>query len=229
MTTTPTSNPESTAENQAAQAASRLLFPHYSQLDPSWGFEVGTERTMCGLVSVKSVIDHYNGKSGLETPDIKTLLDIVIGANDAKVNGMSHAVEVELLKAQGLVAWRRNWEAPASDPQWFVDNEQYTPEQVAAVTSQQFEELIVDSVPERELLSITASLDEQNPVIVSVKPGFGGNRADHQIVLVGKETSKHGDSFVIMDPEHAPGSTLHTEPVERFFEYFNNRAIFVKQ
>lgn len=229
MTKTSALDHEPTSENQAAQAASRLLFPHYSQLDPSWGFEAGTERMMCGLVSVKSVIDHYNAKLERKTPDIHTLLEIVFDANDTKVNGMSHAVEVEMLKAQGLVAWRRNWDAPSSDVQWFVDNERYTPEQIAAVNTQQLEEYIVDDVQERELLSITRSLDQENPVIVSVKPGFGGNRADHQIVIVTRETTADSDIFVIMDPEHAPDSELNTETVERFFEYFNNRAIFVKQ
>ena len=224
MTQTPTNSVE-----RLSAPISRLMFSHYSQLDPEWGFEIGTERSMCGLVCVKSIIDHYNNKSGFDIPHISTLLDAVKAADDNKPNGISHAVEVELLKAQGLVAWRRNWDAPSSDSSWLINNEHYSDEQANALDTQQLEELAFDTIHDRELLSINDALSGENPVITSMKGGFGGNTRDHQVVIVGREFTDDGETFIIMDPEHKPGSTLHAEPIERFFEYFNNRAIFVKQ
>jgi len=224
MTQIPTSNVE-----RLSAPVSRLMFSHYSQLDPAWGFEVGTERSMCGLVCVKSIIDHYNNQSGFDLPHISDLLETVHTADDAKPNGISHAVEVDLLKTQGLVAWRRNWDAPSSDSSWLIENEHYSDEQADAINTQQLEELAFDSIHDRELVSINDALSAENPVIASMKGGFGGNTRDHQVVIVGREFTDDGEIFVIMDPEHKPGSTLHAEPIERFFEYFNNRAIFVKQ
>jgi len=204
-------------------------FSHYSQLDPQWGFAIGTERSMCGLVCVKSILDYYSHKSGFETPYISTLLAMVDAAHDIKQNGISHAVEVAIFKAHGLTAWRRNWEAPSSDSSWLVQNEHYSNQQVEAVDTQQLHEQTFDSIRERQLVSINEALANENPIIASMKAGFGGNSGDHQVVIVGKEQNEEGEAFVIMDPEHIPGSTLHIEPIERFFHYFNNRAIFTKQ
>jgi len=217
------------AVEKLSSPVARLMFSHYSQLDPKWGFASGTERSMCGLICVKAIIDHYNNKSGFDIPHISTLLAMVDSAHDIKPNGISHAVEVDILKAHNLIAWRRNWEAPSTDSSWLVDNEHYTDEQLRAINTQQLQELAFDSLRERQLLSIDEALNNENPVIASMKAGFGGNSGDHQVVIVGREHSEEGEAFVIMDPEHIPGSTLHIEPLERFFKYFNNRAIFVKQ
>lgn len=228
MTKISTNTFEYSEQEQTLATISRLEFPHYSQLDPSWGFEDGTERRMCGLTCTKAVIDHYSELTGVASLPMNEIVTIINDADDEKINGTSHAVEVEILKSQGLVSWRRNWDAPSTDIQWLIENERYSREQVDAISEQQLQELIFDSKHERELASISAALEEGTPVIASVAPGFGGNKADHQIVLLAREITPVGDSLIIMDPEKVPGSSLQVEPVERFLEYFNDRAIFTK-
>lgn len=220
---------EITFARTAAQSAMRLEFEHNSQLDSKWNFEPGTERMMCGLVCLKSVIDYYSDQSGIESPDMDTLVRTVKEANDPKENGTSHAVQVDILKSQGLVAWRRNWDAPSSDTKWLVKNERYLSEQISAIDKQTSYEYRLSTLREQMLVSITNSLAEGNPVIASVQAGFDSNRADHQIVITGKTTTEQGEDFVIMDPIRSPGSSLHTVTVDQFFDYFNNRAIFTKQ
>lgn len=222
-------NSELTMEVQAAHAATRLMFPRYSQLDPAWGFEAGTERNMCGVISTKAIIDFYCEQSGVETPSMDTLLQQINDAHGFASNGIQHAVEVDVLKSYGLVAWRRNWDTPSSNTEWFIDNEGYSDEQILAIEQQIGVEAAMDTQQQQELAAITASLDNDNPVIVSVKPGFTTNRANHQVVLVDYGATNDGDVFYVMDPVHETGAPLYVEPVEHFFDYFNHKAIFTKQ
>lgn len=218
-----------TIDRQTARRNSyQLSFPRYSQLDPEWDFEPGMERHMCSFVSTKALIDYYSEQTGIESPSMDDLIGINERLNDKKPNGMSHAVEVTMLKNQGLVSWRRNWNAPSNDTQWFADHEGYDAEQLAAVDTQQLSELGFDTLQEKQFSSISESLRSENPVIASVKAGFTQNRGDHQVVIIDRKTTEDGECFVIMDPVSKPGSELHVATVHRFFEYFNNCAIFTK-
>lgn len=205
----------------------QLTVPSYSQMDERWGFEPGTERSMCGIVCVKAVADYYAERVGGAAPAPTELADEVRRMGGWGEVGISHAAEVNLLKAQGLLAWRRNWDAPDSDPQWLVDHEGYDPAQVAAVRLQQAAEDAVTTKPERELLAITEALTAQNPVIASVRAGYGGNQASHQVVIIGRQRDVAGDSLLVMDPERATGTNVLKDRTDHFLAYFNNRAIFV--
>jgi hypothetical protein len=198
--------------------------PRYSQLDVQWGFEPGTERTMCGIISAKTVIDFYF--PGGATPTALDILDFISTHHGLRAEGVGHAAEVDLLKHEGLLAWRRNWLAPSDDLSWLVENEGYNDAQVGAIQAQYALEHQQPDGARAALSSIKTALDDYRPVIASVRPGFGGNRADHQIVL----TSVSGDDQTItfMDPERLPGANLRTESLERFIENFNFRAIFTQ-
>lgn len=207
----------------------KLRVPLYSQMDPQWGFEPGTERSMCGIMCLKAFADYYASTTEKIAPLVPQLLDEVNAADGWKGSGIiSHAVEVDILKQLGLVAWRRNWKAPSTDVQWLVENEGYNAEQVAEVTAQQAAESSAASVRDKELMSIRMALAAGNPVIASVRGGFGNNKADHQIVLAGWEDDEGGGNFWVMDPERAPGSRMHKSHVSHFFAHFNNRAIFAE-
>jgi hypothetical protein len=207
----------------------KLRVPVCSQMDPQWGFEPGTERSMCGIMCLKTFADYYASTTGKIAPLVPQLLDEVNAAGGWKDSGIiSHAVEVDILKGLGLIAWRRNWYAPTIDPQWFVDNEGYNSEQVAEVNAQQAAESSAASVQDNQLRSIQAALMARNPVIASVRAGFGGNTASHQIVVAGWENDEQGGSFWVMDPERPPGSPLQKTKASHFFTYFNSRAIFAK-
>ena len=199
-------------------------FPHYSQLDQKWGFERGTERSMCGVICTKAVMDFYAQDS--PAPGIEELLNAVHDVNGLKADGIQHAVEVNLLQDQGLLAWRRNWVAPTADPQWLVDNEGYGGDQVLAIQAQLANEQLGRTLAEQELISIQTSLNVHRPVIASMAANFGGNTGDHQVVLVGM--SQDDGQILIMDPEWQPGSEIRVETIARFLEYFNHRAIFTR-
>jgi hypothetical protein len=204
-------------------------FPDYSQLDSKWGFDPGLERTMCGIVCTKALLDYYGRKQKKPVPAMSSLLETLNNSNAQASNGIKHSVEVDILSKQGLVAWRRNWNAPSTDVQWLVDNEQYTKTQVDQISSQQQPEQLMPSQQTKELFTIAVSLQNENPVIASVKAGFGGNNADHQIVIISSEEENGVTYYKVMDPERPVGSTIHSVPVERFLEYFNNRAIFATE
>jgi hypothetical protein len=201
-------------------------FPDYSQLDSKWGFDPGLERTMCGIVCTKALLDYYGRKQKKPVPAMSSLLETLNKSNAQASNGIKHSVEVDILSKQGLIAWRRNWNAPSTDVQWLVDNEQYTKTQVDQISSQQQPEQLMPSQQTKELFTIAVSLQNENPVIASVKAGFGGNNADHQIVIIGSEEENGVTYYKVMDPERPAGSTIHSVSVERFLKYFNNRAIF---
>lgn len=201
----------------------------YSQMDPQWGFESGTERSMCGIMCLKTLADYYASITEKSAPLVPQLLDEVNAAGGWIGTGIiSHAVEVDILKQLGLIAWRRNWYAPTTDPQWLVENEGYNPEQVAAVNVQQAAESSAASVENNQLRSFQAALAAGNPVIASVRAGFSGNKTTHQIVVAGWENNAHGGSFWVMDPELPPGSPVHKSKASHFFKYFNSRAIFAQ-
>jgi hypothetical protein len=64
-----------------------------------------------------------------------------------------------------------------------------------------------------------------------VKPGFSTNKQDHQIVLNGMVTEDGVDYLYFTDPVQDPEVRQEKQKVsvERFFEYFNYRAIFVSK
>ena len=204
-------------------------FPDYSQLDSKWGFEPGLERTMCGIVCTKALLDYYDQKKKRTMTAMGSLLETMNESNSHVSNGIKHSFEVDILSARGLIAWRRNWNAPSTDVQWLIDNEQYTRQQVDKISAQQSAEQSMPSQETRELYSIAVSIQNDNPVIASVRAGFGGNKGDHQIVIIGSEEENGAAYYTVMDPERPVGTTIHSVPVDHFFEYFNNRAIFATQ
>ncbi len=210
-----------TNEPETASALS-TAFPRYSQLDPTWDFEPGTERGMCGIVSLKSLLDYHLADTAPDMFELRTLA----AATGALQNGGSrHPGQVDLLNLYGLLGWRRNWRAPSADTQWLVDNEGYSAQQTDAIDTQ----LLLESQKpssDAAVVSIKAAVDEGYPVIASVAKGHYKNRADHQVVVVGIEPDT--DAITIMDPVRSPGSPHHTESLAYFLEYFNQRAIFTK-
>jgi hypothetical protein len=204
-------------------------FPDYSQLDSKWGFESGLERTMCGIVCTKALLDYYSRKKKKPAVAMSSLIETLNESKSRVSNGIKHSVEVDVLSSQGLIAWRRNWNAPSNDVQWLIDNEQYTQQQVDKISYQQQAEHTMPSKETQELYSIAVSLQNDNPVIASVRAGFGGNKGDHQIVIIGSEEENGATYYKVMDPERPAGTTIHAVPVDHFFEYFNNRAIFATE
>jgi hypothetical protein len=176
-------------------------FPDYSQLDNKWGFESGLERTMCGIVCTKALLDYYSWKKKKPAVAMSSLIETLNESKSRVSNGIKHSVEVDVLSSQ----------------------------QVDKISYQQQAEHTMPSKETQELYSIAVSLQNDNPVIASVRAGFGGNKGDHQIVIIGSEEENGATYYKVMDPERPTGTTIHAVPVDHFFEYFNNRAIFATE
>ena len=84
---------------------------------------------------------------------------------------------------------------------------------------------------EKSLLALSESFEADMPVVASVKPGFSTNKQDHQIVLNGMTTQDGVDYLYFTDPVQDPEVRQEKQKVtvERFFEFFNYRAIFVSK
>jgi hypothetical protein len=206
-----------------------LAVPDYSQLDTAFGFGEEQARHMCGVVSVKALSDYYNDKFEIPSHDITTLIEAYNHGGNIE-GAIKNSLQVDLLKAQGLTAWRRNWNAVGSDPRWLVDHEGYGPDQFAAVEEQQHAESLFRDKRAQAQLAIVTSLEQNHPVIASVRAGFHLNHGDHHIVLTGIDYEKADEArLIVMDPFRDPTESGYlVVSFDRFFDYFNYRAIFAK-
>src|SRR3990167_9448639 len=93
----------------------RVSMPQYSQVDQKWGFQAGSERSMCGIICLKACLDHYaRFKQNLPEPrELFENLKLEHGW-DARI-GITHAAEIAVLGQHGLLAWRRDWQKPETE------------------------------------------------------------------------------------------------------------------
>jgi len=203
--------------------------PHYYQLDPTVVGDEPEARTVCSVVAMKSLIDYYEllqGEPAMPFAELKQLMEEWGG----RLEGSSlwrHDAQVNTLKALGLTAWRRNWEAPSQDPAYFAESEGYDESQLSRVQGQISSEMGLEPRQAAKKALIEA-IRAGAPVIVSVKPGFTHNKDSHQVVLHGWETSPAGDTLHIEDPivPAEEQAELGTITEDYFFDHFNYRAIF---
>lgn len=194
------------------------------QLDPRHPLPEHERRTSCAIAAVAMVLASTNRPLALDF-----IRGALLRAGGRDENGhWRHVAQVRLFSASGLLAWRRNWRAPGRDPGWLARHEGYTLEQVAAVRNQTDRE--PDAPGEvRAWFSVRQVLDAGAPLIASVKPGFGANRQNHQVVVHGYGFNGATESVAITDPLVDPAQCA--QPVlitrDRFLSYFNQRAIFV--
>lgn len=210
----------------------RILMSEYSQMDPKWGFEPGSERSMCGIICLKASLDHYAYRVGGDGPRPREIFEDIQEQHGWDSNiGITHAAEIAELQKDHhprLVAWRRDWERPETEPQELPNHGGYNAEQLEAVNAQIASETGL-SPREQQRQAIIDSLmpGSENPVIASVGPGFSGNAAQHQVLVIGWSSRNGQEKVTVMDPE-LENRNIHDEPADRFFEFFKQRAIFMK-
>jgi hypothetical protein len=205
-----------------------LPVPHYWQLSESFGLNEYDARRVCALVCLKTVLDYKlpsNPESGIPLEDIITRASAHGGRTE---NGWLHAAEVATLNDYGLNAWRRDWSQSYMQAVFAQRREGYAQAQVDALQAQQLAESPRISPLDKAILSITNSIDEGNPVIASVRPGFSENGGPHQIVIHGYEESPDGLDMLITDPIIQDRAHQEQFVDSRYFsEFFQLRSIFV--
>ncbi len=203
---------------------------HVWQLDPEHNIPEEERRTICAIACMKMVVDYVlPEKAGISLHNMYQAMK-ESGAQNSNMH-WKHADQVGYFKKLGLVSWRRNWLAPNPDPKWFADNEAYNNQQLVAVSQQMIDESLAGGYTKQALYSIHRSLDSNLPVIVSVKAGFTENKQDHQIVINGYGSDGKNEWLYFIDPVLSPDKHQDKQmvPLERFLEFFNCRAIFVKE
>ncbi len=202
----------------------QIDFPSYSQLDRRWGFPAGHERRMCSIICLKAVLDYFAGHNEGRVLSAAELHELLSPSRVAE--GFRHRDLVDVLKGHGLVAWRRDWAMPSHNGAWLQQSEGYDDRQLAAMEAQQTLELAHDA-KQNQHQAMASALEAKNPVIASMKPYFGGNRAQHQVVVIGWERRSDGNYYQIMDPEPGAGN-IYWVRARRFFGWFTQRAIFAQ-
>jgi|SRR5665213_2215352 len=220
------------AYEEAAPGSNRvgkmvLEVPHHWQKSEHWGLDAEEARRICALICLKIVLDYKNAvasDTGHSLDDIKAA---TLAHGGKTENGWLHAAEVKTLRAQGLNAWRRDWNLPAeAEATPLIDG--YEPEQVQVFEAQKTAEAAILAPDERAKQSIIDSITQDCPVIASVAPGFSENGGPHQVVIHGYDNDSGELNLFITDPviEDKAHQELHVS-WQRFLEYFKYRAIFV--
>lgn len=190
--------------------------PHYCQFDPRLGLPKSEQAVSCAIVAMKMVIDFWQ----TEPIDTRELRDLVTDCGGRSTTGdWRHAAEVKAFTKLGFISWRRNWNLARRDYDYFVDEEDYSRDQVELLQFQNYGEA---------LPSLTQSLNLGLPAIVSVKKNFEAGNPNHQIILRGYDFRKTKKYFYFLDPYLNDEDQDETDPIDlvKFLQYFNYQAIF---
>lgn len=161
----------------------------------------------CGIVCVKMILDFF-----FDTEfDVHDLLKegyIVGGKSNKEWN---HETLVRVLRNHGIQSYRQE----------FISHDVLDFDLSRGELNQERTEQFIDF----GIYKIKKSIDEGNPVMVSVKPGFGMNESSHIVLIVGYDDSNFyfNDSQRLSTNEHPLQFSI-----EDFKTYWKNFAIFVE-
>lgn len=191
-----------------------LDVPYYHQLDPATGLSPKDRSNGCAIVCMKMVLE-YCAQEQIDIVELYQMTEKLGGRN--KKGDWTHAAQVRVLKGQGLIAWRRNWNMARADVAYFTNNEDYDSDQLSALERQN---------QTGAMVAILDSIKKGYPVIVSVKKYFQYEDKRHQVVIIGFDD----DHLYINDPI-AKDPANHPMKVTKdyFLEAFNYQAIFISR
>jgi len=160
---------------------------------------------VCGLACVKMILDYRKIES--------SLLDLLnegqsIGAYNPSI-GWDH---------NGLVRLLRNHEISAY-PQEFRSVE------VDIDSGEMRDSSREGGLIEKGLEKIRESIDNNNPVIISVSSGFGNNNSPHLVLITGYNE----EGFFFHDPDNSSGEIKKACPLsrDRFLMFWRLFGIFI--
>ncbi len=179
----------------------KLDIPFFSQLDTQVPEEL--RRSVCAIACLKMICEYK-----IEPVDFLTLLKEAEWIGQKDKAGWVHEILVRVLRNHNVLAYRQEFVAHTID----TNNQ-------SAVPADHTSDFITQGISK-----IKKSIDNGNPVMVSVKAGFSENKDDHMILVIGYEE----DSLIVFDP------ILHTEqnpkiiPLNTFLNFWKKLAIFVE-
>lgn len=178
-----------------------LNIQFFSQLDKEVPHEL--QRSVCAIACIKMILDYKK-----QHTDFSTILKEAEWIGQKDKAGWTHEVLVRVLRNHTVHAYRQEFVAHTID----IDS------QSASDASHGLDFL------EQGISKIKKSIDEGNPVMVSVRAGFSENKEDH-IVLV---TGYTNDSFIILDPILLLEQNPKIVSVENFKIFWKKLALFVE-
>ena len=178
-----------------------LNIPFFSQLDDSVPEE--HKRSVCALACTKMILNSRGSILAFE--DLYTESQAV---GHKECAGWTHETIIRLLRNHKVLAYRQEFLAHSIDLIIGVG-------QVAPHT---------EDFVEKGITKIKKSIDENNPVIVSVKANFSNNKEDHMVLVVGYEN----DTLITLDPILNSGQNPLKVSIEEFKKFWKKFAIFVE-
>ncbi len=186
----------------------KLDVPYISQLpleDPNT-----SEKKWCGLACLAMVMKFYLKDAAPEAGDIVDKY-----SEDYEKNGYMHTDLLTISRENGLRGFRKHWwttQIEASAVAKFKE-EGETEEDIQDWLDMNFNE---------SLYSIKSSLNQGQPVIISVSKEFCPSESSHLVVVIGYDQ----DQMLVHDP-YTKGEA-YSLATEDFKRYFLRQAIFIK-
>jgi hypothetical protein len=184
-----------------------LPVPYISQYSNS--FDEDWKNRSCGIASIAMLLGFYN----LDDSSPMNLVHEGIAIGGYCNNGWFHESLVRILRNHGVNAYAQEFRSVS------VDYEQKT------FSKNPFEQKMIDG----GLSKIIKEIDGGHPVLISVKPGFNGNKENHLVLIIGYDFSDKKENFIIHDPngntENIENSEIEIE-ARKILEYWRNFAIF---
>lgn len=179
----------------------QLEVPFFSQLDDLVPEEL--QRSVCAIACIKMILDYKK-----EPADFASILKEAQWIGQIGKVGWSHEVLVRVLRNHKVLAYRQE----------FIGHEVdlITMNTSLAEHSQNFVETGIEKIKK--------SIDELNPVMVSVREGFSKNRSDHVILIIGYTE----EVFIVLDPIMTIEENPLQIPTETFKTFWKKLAIFVE-
>ena len=179
----------------------QLEIPFFSQLDEQVPEEL--TRSVCAIACIKMILDFKK-----ENSDFSKILKEAEWIGQKDKAGWTHEVLVRLLRNYNILAYRQEFIAHNID----VDNQQ------ASVADH------TNDFVEKGIQKIKTNIDNQNPVMVSVRAGFSENKADHMILIVGYEEN----NLIVFDPILHSDQNPKLINIDVFKDFWKKLAIFVE-
>ncbi len=179
----------------------QLDVPFFSQLDDQ--IPPDLRRSVCAIACIKMILDF----KGIENSFASILSEsLFIGEKDKM--GWTHEVLVRIFRNHGLMSYRQEFVAHSIDL-----NAQ------SAVVAEHTSHFV-----EKGIQKIKENIDNQKPVMVSVKSGFSENKEDHIVLIIGYAER----SLIILDPIVQAENQPKTVSLEEFVNFWKRLAIFIE-
>lgn len=184
-----------------------LKAPYFAQNDQS--IDPNNHLNSCGILCVAMLLAFYQNHK----PNIMDLIDEGILIGGYKDGMWHHEALVRILRNHGINAYAEEFRSVSVDLQ------------KQSFDKNQNQEKLIENGIEK----ISQEIENGNPVIVSMKEGFGGNNQSHLVLVVGhKKDGKNLAGLYVHDPDFRSqkGTENRLVSISDFKNFWRNFAIF---